>query len=405
MKTALICPVGTTPDGRTDILTALATDIRELMPDLVVFVVSRESRQNAERVAEEAGYTADACEYLELPSSHDFNHSFRMINEVIRGLRERGFSGSGISVNYTSGTKVMGGAALLASVYNQCREARYIYHEAGQANRTITTTLEAVYAFRALRFGKRLIEAMRYRSATEVLERVDPSLLAEYDVASLDALRAVASAYYAWDSFQYHDFIATYAAVPRDHEETQCFLVDEEVTGLVESLAQNSADGVITPLSCADMVNNAERRIHEGDFDDATARLYRSLEMLAQWSLREEGINPDDVDTRRVPPRHRVGFEALRSLEDGTVRLGMRKAYELLAALDHPVGLRFASHSELALLLGQRRASILAHGTRPISRESCEGIFRASMELFESAIPDFGPMCRRLQFPWIKKIC
>ena len=122
MPSALICPVGTTPDGRKDILTALSDEIRTVRPDLVLFVVSDDSRANAEIVARESGMRPDACEYLHLPSPHDMNLIFRAINDALRSLRARGFRSTDIAVNYTSGTKVMSAGAVVAAIFNQCRD-------------------------------------------------------------------------------------------------------------------------------------------------------------------------------------------------------------------------------------------------------------------------------------------
>lgn len=405
MPSALICPVGTTPDGRRDILTALSDEIRTVRPDLVLFVVSEDSRANAEAIAQESGMAPDACEYLTLASPHDMNLIFRAINDALRDLRSRGFSSAEIAVNYTSGTKVMSAGAVVAAIFNQCREARYIYHEAGAENRTVTTQLEAVSAFRDLLLGRRLVQEMRYQSAADVLGRIDPSLLGSHDVTTLRALRDLAVAYFNWDNFNYAAFVETMARVPRDHEAVAKFLVSNETLALVARLAADGAASRITPAAVADMVNNAARRLKEGKYDDAIARVYRALEMLAQWVLMEQGIDTDDVDTRRIPPRHRVGFEAMRSLEDGKVRIGMRKAYELLAAIGHPLGERFQVHGALAQTLQRRRNSILAHGIQPLERSDCEQLFTAARDLFVTSISEFDLLCSRLQFPWLDASC
>ena len=39
-----------------------------------------------------------------------------------------------------------------------------------------------------------------------------------------------------------------------------------------------------------DLLNNAYRRIEEGKYDDAVARLYRSIELTAQLGLVNEGV-------------------------------------------------------------------------------------------------------------------
>ena len=64
MANALICTVGKTPDVRSDIVDALARDVGVIQPTFVSFLVSDESRPNAERIAEVNNLSADAYEII-----------------------------------------------------------------------------------------------------------------------------------------------------------------------------------------------------------------------------------------------------------------------------------------------------------------------------------------------------
>lgn len=404
MPKALICTVGTVFEGRENILDVLAKEIRAITPDYLVFVVSQESKLPAQKVAERASLAQCKVEYLELEAAHDLNEVFARTNDAIRRLLSAGFSAADISVNYTSGTKVMGAGVVLAAVFNQCNQLRYIYEGAGHADRIITTRPEAVIAFRDLLMGTRLIEELRFQSASDVLARIDSSMLSDYDVSVLEALRKIACGYYAWDNFNPAVFVECMQDVPRTLEPVSKFLVDSGTLALLAQLASDQATEQYTPILFADMVNNAVRRIFEGKMDDAVARLYRALEMLAQWVLRNRyGIDTDDLDTRRVPPRYRPSFEAMRSLDDGTVRIGMRKAYELLAHLEAPLGLRFQQNRVMGELLRARSKSILAHGTRRMQESDCQNLLQEAVDLFTSEIPDFAQTCIDLQFPWLRE--
>jgi len=51
-------------------------------------------------------------------------------------------------------------------------------------------------------------------------------------------------------------------------------------------------------LLIADILNNARRRMKEGKYDDAMARLYRTVELIAQYRLKMKyEIDTSDVDT------------------------------------------------------------------------------------------------------------
>ncbi len=45
----------------------------------------------------------------------------------------------------------------------------------------------------------------------------------------------------------------------------------------------------------ASMLNNARRRADESKYDDAIARLYRSLELIAQIKLKEYGLKSSEL--------------------------------------------------------------------------------------------------------------
>jgi CRISPR-associated protein (TIGR02710 family) len=403
MAGALICTVGISQETRGDVRDALISEIQEVQPSFVSFIVSAETRRNAEHIAVEAGVAADCVEYVELATPHNLNAIFERVNDAIRRLHARGFDSADISVNYTSGTKVMSSAAVLAAVFNQCHEVRYIFQGNGSPREVVRTRPEAAFAFRDLLMGRRLIREMRFQSARDLLSRIDQSLLSSYDVEALNAMRNIAIAYNHWDNFRYHEFICTMDKVPRNLDTIQKFLVDDNVMNMLGSLAHDLDERRYSPLVFSDMFNNAVRRRLEGQYDDAVARIYRAMEMLAQSVLKRHDIDSDDVDTRRIPPRNRVSFEAMRSPDDGQIRIGMRKAYELLALLRAPLGLRFEENEELAQMLHERGQSILAHGTHSTGQDSCDALVRMVKALFESEIPDFQATCDTLQFPWLHK--
>ncbi len=106
-----------------------------------------------------------------------------------------------------------------------------------------------------------------------------------------------------------------------------------------------------------DLINNARRQIEEGKYDDALARLYRACEMLAQLRLLQKGINSSDVDLNndKVPKKSK-GWLA--------------KSYQLLDEMGDELGQRYTSDRKLQAILNERNYSILAHGCKPIPKET-----------------------------------
>lgn len=115
-----------------------------------------------------------------------------------------------------------------------------------------------------------------------------------------------------------------------------------------------------------DLLLNAERRATQGRYDDAVARQYRALELLAQLRLwAAHGIWSSDVDRERAAdwlaanPSHAT---------DGRIQIGLAASYSLLLSLNDPVGeLHRDMGGPILELLKRRNASILAHGLTPIT--------------------------------------
>jgi CRISPR-associated protein (TIGR02710 family) len=401
MAHALICTVGTHLESGDDLAEVLAAEVRAVAPDFVLLLCSRSSRDQAREVARSAGLLPSRFEIVEFQSPHNLNNIFEKTNDAIRSLRVRGFAPEDISLNYTTGTKVMGSAAMLAAVMNRCREMRYLFDNGSAGGQTVVTTPEAVTAFGDLLLARRLVREMRFLSARDLLSRIDSTHLSPYDKESLNALREVAIAYHHWDSLRHREFLDTIRGVPADLEPIGKFLVGPQTLAMVGQIADDLGARRYSPPVFADMINNAGRRQLEGKFDDAAARAYRALEMLAQWALAREGIDTDDVDTRRIPPRYRVNYEAMRSMDDGQVRIGMRKAFELLALLNTPVGVRFEADKDLMAMLQRRSESILAHGTTPINDADCTSLLEKTREFFAAELPDLDRLCDNLRFPWL----
>lgn len=410
---AMIITVGIPADPRLDILEPLAAEIEAGRPEEVVLIASGESARNAQRLAgliaaaDGAGGAAggnDRTRVVRLESAHDLEEAFLAANRAIERLAERGIAPEDVAINFTSGTKMMSAGAVLSAVFNRCMQLRYIVGaEAGSKNRRVIRTHPgAVFALQDILRARSLALELRFRSAIALLDGLDDSLLTEGDRALRASLQRVAEAYDAWHHFHPERFLEIYPGIDLTHSLLETFVLDDRRKGEVAQLAEEMQRGEMGPHLLIDLYNNGLRQLEAGEADDALIRLYRALELLAQWILRRDhGIDTNDVEVRRIPPRDRVGFEALRSLDDGLVKIGLRKAWDLLIILDTAVGRRYTASEPMKQFLSQRTSSILAHGIKPIDLPDPRGLFRSAAELIEVEIADFPERCRLLQFPWI----
>lgn len=171
-------------------------------------------------------------------------------------------------------------------------------------------------------------------------------------------------------------------------------------------------------LPVYDLLLNAERRAAQGRHDDAVARLYRALELLAQNRLwGAHGIKTGNVDRAKVPAWWLAAREGAKEQageaadiaatpqgqkEGGApLRIGLRDGYRLLAALDDPVGRAFHEYeTRLLTMLERRNQSILAHGTQPITATEYGVMQQPVADLVAGVIRETGLKMRPLaQFP------
>lgn len=406
---AIIMTVGLPGDQGGDVLDALQLDLNALRPETLVLIPTVQSLPNAQRLLERSGLGPDRCEIVPLAGAHDLDEVFRAVNAVIQNLVHRGYSPGQIAINYTSGTKVMGSGAVLSAVFNKIMELRYITGLASvregperARHRLLTTKPGAVFAYQELLEARSMLLDLRFRSAHAALSAVQEDLLTPEERHLCNALSLLTRAYGEWDNFYPNRFLALYSEADLSREMLDPFRLREGQIGAIQKIAAEIESGQPGPAVITDLVNNASRRLALGRNEDALTRLYRSLEMLGQWILlRDFKIDTNNVDTRRIPPRDRVRFEALRSMDDGQVRIGFHRTYELLAIYGSNIGLKFTSDAVMRNFIESRADSILGHGLRPASREDAQRVMDHARELIGVEITDLDTLARLLQFPWL----
>ena len=119
-----------------------------------------------------------------------------------------------------------------------------------------------------------------------------------------------------------------------------------------------------------DLLRNAERRAGQDRYDDAVGRLYRAMELTEQILLKKTAdIDTSDVDIEKLPAQLQEVYRSKKqaSANGGKLKLALTNAYDLLADLQHPVGLRWQQQrSRIQDCLKTRNHSLFAHGFSPI---------------------------------------
>jgi CRISPR-associated protein (TIGR02710 family) len=303
-----------------------------------------------------------------------------------------------VLVDFTSGTKAMSAGLVAAAIAQGIKQLIYVSGSRGPDGRVLSGT-ERVLTLKpaqilADRLKHQIIMLFSKRLFGAALQLIDQGLeeiqLPEHR-RDLEDLKRLCLAYQAWDWFDHCQAHKYFQQIDR---------------GLIrrwsEQIAQNK--GWVAQIAQADHSEkllidlwlNAERRMEEGHWMDAVARLYRLTELIAQFRLkRRYDLESSDVDVSKLPQELQGKYERLRD-EKGRVKLGLRQSFELLTELGDPLGERYDDRLEGALQA--RNESIAGHGLCPVTREGCERLAEKVCQLLKDVCPDWEQWAHQGQF-------
>ena len=414
MKRAMVLTVGTGTRVDANIVEPLLKSIGLSNPNFIGFLVSEVSRPNADKIASRLGFSQEHYKIQEIADPDDIEQVFHQSNSLIHFLLELGYSGDQITADYTSGTKSMTAGLVLAAVANRCGELKYITGKREQGivqsgtERPVSIPPAGILAQREMDLARRLLRAYRFNSALDLLRAINQAILEPEDLVRLKALILLTEGYQAWDRFDHQLFLKLYdqaiqAVKPVKLTDIglQDFVVPDSSIAALRNAIKSKRKGEIGPELLLDLLNNASRRIEEGKFDDATARLYRLVEMIGQWRLSKLGISTSDVDISKAPPEQKERLKEMRD-HDGKIKIGLARNYDLLKSLGDEAGIAYMDNKKIQNLIGNRNNSILAHGIIPVEEKDCLNLRDAVHVFLDSFLPDYNSLLQTLKFPWTR---
>jgi CRISPR-associated protein (TIGR02710 family) len=279
--------------------------------------------------------------------------------------------GGRLLADYTGGTKSMSaglvaaalddGRCELALVVGQRVDLVKVVNRTEFARRVPVTDTQI---HRRIAAARELVARYDYAAAEQILRDAAAELGSSTSLGRLQRGIALCRAFDDWDRFEHgaaRDCLAAYQGEFGSHWRVLRALCGETPSHGFEWVE--------------DLLRNAERRHAQGRFDDAVGRVYRALELAAQvWLKDRHGIDTSDVDVGRVPEAARAGLERQRedgrNGQPGKIKIGLRQAWELIAAFAaDPLGALYVPRSQkLLAFLRIRNDSLFAHGYRPITR-------------------------------------
>jgi len=394
--------------------------IERTQPHHVVFVCSEASRALVREYIRLANLGPERHEVLTLEDPDDLVLVYEQVSAALHRLRSR-WPEASVVVDYTAGTKSMSCATAMAAV--DCEDdkvtLRLVHGQRGEGSTVVpgTETHRPVQRIHDIRARRRLaslrgaLARYDYVAAGAGIEEIICSDVSSQLAERCRPIRDLCRAFDAWDRWELQtarQLFTAYRSYPAGRQPAFERLTVLEQLAVVAEAARGGADLAAARdpyVAVEDLLLNAERRATQGRYDDAVARVYRALELLAQLRLRiAYGVDTADVDPGKLPEQARGRIDG--DPEGEPRKLGLWRAWEVLAAYpNEPLAAWFAeSRDRLWDFLAVRNQSILAHGVTAVSRREWEGKGQAALDLCRVALQRLSEAkvrkpLRHMQFP------
>ncbi len=403
-KKIMIVTVGGSPEP---IIYSLKTH----KPKFIYFIPSKDTQKIIHEIVEAVFPPNGRVDHksIVVENAEDLPAAFKTCQEAFLEIKNLNFNEYEVLADLTGGTKVMSAALVLAAAY---QGAQIVYVSGSQRTKEGVGIVESGterVIYRAHPYditAKSQIESFRnnFNSCRFEAAIADCEVIIGKGNESLKnifgALKDICEAYRWWDLFNFKR-AAHHLNCGKDRLQKLLFNIRDlqssfsrylsKITDHLKRLNYIKTDDFTTDL-VEELVANAKRRAAEGKYDDAVARLYRALELLAQ------------VEFRQVYGRSTTQFplslfeENIRnkiypnSPADREVDIGCQKAFEILAEMGKKIGSQYsANKKEIHELLSARNNSIMAHGTSPLDKKD----FDKFLKIFDKFNIDYA----KIEFP------
>jgi len=388
---------------REDIAKAILKSIENYNPDKVIFLCTDKSKTETIPFIEKEYKN---FEVVTLGDENDFELIKQKCDEVIGNFkREENY----IIVDYTSGTKAMSAGIILSATENEVNNISYIAGRRDESGRVIPGTERILSFYPNQIYGKRLyVEGIKYfnerlfESAKKLFETVIETYGGDSIREKASLLIKLCNAYLSWDLFNHSEAFEILKGLSK---EEMTLIANWNIKSRIEKdkeLLYKLNEKQFSIEKALDLLKNAERRLLEGKYDDCVARLYRLIEYIVQFRIAEKNLyvkTNDGYDTSRIDL-----YEIPEHLRDRYSKpSGLEASAKLLKELNDEIGIEICDSGEVKKLLSARNSSILAHGFKPIEKETAEKFFNLLKGFVQKLGPfNFEDIYRKFDFPQIK---
>lgn len=305
-----------------------------------------------------------------------------------------------IIFDYSGGTKTMSVAVALVAI-NTSSEMTFV----SGARKDVVRVLNGTEFIKSnkpwfFHYQKKLEETKKlfniglYQSAIiSSLEILPEVSLPEFKI-EFEKICKLSKCFNAWDKFNHED--ARKILSEFSHEYKDYLLRLNRIIGEKDSTGYEQV---------VDLICNAKRKAKLGMYDDAIARLYRTLEMLIQVRLKKEyGIDTSDINMEN----ENLNEEAKQMLiqkyqfQDKKIKVALVGSWELLKIIkpeDIFSKIYNSKKNDLREIIQKRNISILAHGTETLTEKDFERMEQFVCEYVESCLKSINIKVDYYDFP------
>lgn len=442
MKKALIVHVGNN-------YTRAIKSIEKVKPDLVYFIFTKSHEMYMETMIKEAPVTFDKRSRL-IEDFQSIRESYEKSKEIFKELEQEDYE---IHVGISNGTKAMVVGLSLASVGYDC-EFSYVGSDKGgrEENGDVKPGKEKVFdefhpmkqlATIEINRAKRYFNNYQFAESLYYFKKARES---GYNTERMGMYIKIVKLYQLWDKFEnttkyiknesskntLDDYLKTRIkqGIHNDEDLKNYFYSDEkefmnQIDRNIEFLEKKiSSKGKIIDDNLyyylPDLLNNAQRRIEEEKFDDATARLYRVTELISQIRLYEHNLidkkRLEDNKVFHIPKQDLVDKSNLKSSQfvatkedfqnykKETLKLSLKENFELLWCFEDKLAIKFLKDKNLDSLVSSRNNSILAHGLIPANCEDTKELYDKLIVYSRKTFENLDKCMEYAKFPKFRDI-
>ena len=351
----------------------------------------------------------DYYEFIQEDNVNDFNDYYKVIRSKIVELQDE----YNIKINYTPGTKTMSISAAIASLVFR-KKLRLIDGERGE-NTTVQSGTErhvdfSLYVVYDEILIKRIKEAFN-RHQDDFGKVLIDELTIENN--QKEAFETLFNIYSNWDNINFEEAYSCFEDGFNSKFPELSFKLglNKKALRLVNPIPVKK-NGLISGFTydknyeiyiLASIINNAKRRAKEKKYDDAIARLYRSLEYIGQIKLRQYGIDSDEVNVDRLSElgADEEFIDDLKNYsDDGIIKSGLNLDFIILSELNDDLGKYYCENKKkITGQLSSRNYSVLAHGLESKTKKDYDDFEKTVLTFAHLLHKDMDRFLEETEFP------